>query len=78
MRITKLLIKSDSTNAVKWTKCPNSAPWRMRQLILQMERLKVEVKDWEIGHDRRKANQRADTLAKEGVRLQSEILRTFM
>ncbi|EOY03770.1 Uncharacterized protein TCM_018948 [Theobroma cacao] len=32
----KLLIGSDSSNAVKWTKHPNSAPWRMRQLILLM------------------------------------------
>ncbi|EOY13586.1 Uncharacterized protein TCM_032186 [Theobroma cacao] len=73
----KLLIESDSSNAVKWTNHPDTAPWRMRKLILQMGRLKREVEGWEIRHVRREANQRTDTLAKEGVQLQSAILRTF-
>ncbi|EOY22607.1 Uncharacterized protein TCM_014733 [Theobroma cacao] len=30
----KLLIENNSSTAVKWTKHPNSASWRMRQLIL--------------------------------------------
>ncbi|EOY23054.1 Uncharacterized protein TCM_015057 [Theobroma cacao] len=52
----KLLIESDSSNAVKWIKHPDGAPWRMRKLILQTKKLKREVEGWEIQHVRREAN----------------------
>ncbi|EOY00033.1 Uncharacterized protein TCM_009399 [Theobroma cacao] len=73
----KLLIDSDSSNVVKWTIHPDMAPWRMRKVVLQLERLKEELEGWEIRHVRREANQRSDALAKQGAYLQYDILRIF-
>ncbi|XP_017978130.1 PREDICTED: uncharacterized protein LOC108662382 [Theobroma cacao] len=73
----KLAIESDSGNVVKWIQSPVEAPWRMRKRLIQIERMKEKLGDWEIHHIKREANQRTDSLAKEGVQLQSDMLRVF-
>ncbi|EOY00710.1 Uncharacterized protein TCM_010646 [Theobroma cacao] len=45
-----------AVKAVKWTKHPDVALWRMRKLILQTEILKREVEGWEIQHVKREVN----------------------
>lgn len=60
-----LIIESDSLNAVKWIVQPDTALWKMRQWLIQFEHIKENLIGWEIRHVLRKANQRADTLAKE-------------
>ncbi|XP_021296093.1 uncharacterized protein LOC110425486 [Herrania umbratica] len=74
----KLIIESDSSNAVKWVQHPETAPWRLQKWLLQIERLREKHNDWKIQQDKREANQRADALAKEGVDRQSDSLRVFL
>ncbi|EOY24057.1 Uncharacterized protein TCM_015759 [Theobroma cacao] len=73
----RLLIESDSANVVKWINNANTAPWRKRKWVLQIGSMKKELTGWEIRHVLREANQRAGDLAKEGVLLQTGILRVF-
>ncbi|EOY07954.1 Uncharacterized protein TCM_022286 [Theobroma cacao] len=72
-----LCIESDSSNAVKWTKQPDTAPWKMRKWLIQMERMKEELNGWTIRHIMRETNERVDNLAKQGVQLQSDIIQIF-
>ncbi|EOY02845.1 Uncharacterized protein TCM_017252 [Theobroma cacao] len=74
----KLIIESDSCNAVKWVQHPDTTPWRLRKWLLHIERLREKLNDWKIQHVFREANQRADALAKEGVDQQSDSLRVFL
>lgn len=48
----KLLMESNSGNTVKWTTHPDTAPWRMRKVVLQLESLKEGLEGWEIQHAR--------------------------
>ncbi|XVF70541.1 hypothetical protein PTKIN_Ptkin11bG0169800 [Pterospermum kingtungense] len=66
-KMNKLIVESDSYNAVQWTNKPESAPWKMRNIINQIECLKSKVCQWEVVHIFREANSIADGLAKEGV-----------
>ncbi|XP_017974604.1 PREDICTED: 14.7 kDa ribonuclease H-like protein [Theobroma cacao] len=73
----KLVIECDSSNAVKWINQSHTAPWRMRKWLIQIERMKEKLMGWDVKHVRREANQRADSLANEGVQLQNDILRVY-
>ncbi|EOY21798.1 Uncharacterized protein TCM_013937 [Theobroma cacao] len=46
----KLIVESDSRNVAKWTSKPSDASWRIRKWVLHIERLKKEIKRWEIKH----------------------------
>ncbi|EOY33653.1 Uncharacterized protein TCM_041559 [Theobroma cacao] len=65
-----LVIESDSCNAVKWVNQPSDGPWRLRKWILHIDRLKMDVKSWEIKHIYRQNNQLADRLVKQGSNAQ--------
>ncbi|EOY14430.1 Uncharacterized protein TCM_033819 [Theobroma cacao] len=73
----KLVIECDSSNAVKWINQSHTAPWRMQKWLIQIERMKEKLVGWDVKHVRREANQRADSLANEGVQLQDDILRVY-
>ncbi|XP_017974508.1 PREDICTED: uncharacterized protein LOC108661583 [Theobroma cacao] len=73
----KLVIEYDSSNAVKWINQPHTAPWRMQKWLIQIERMKEKLVGWDVKHVKREANQRADSLANEGVQLQDDILRVY-
>ncbi|XVF83582.1 hypothetical protein PTKIN_Ptkin16aG0500900 [Pterospermum kingtungense] len=42
--------ESDFRNAVNWVLKPESAPWRLRNIINHVENLKAQVKDWRVVH----------------------------
>ncbi|XVE60101.1 hypothetical protein DITRI_Ditri05aG0100000 [Diplodiscus trichospermus] len=70
----KLYIESDSKNTVQWVCNPNLVPWRIRNIINHIENLKLQVKEWRIGHVFRERNQEAEKLAKEGINRESGLL----
>ncbi|XVF65779.1 hypothetical protein PTKIN_Ptkin09bG0277700 [Pterospermum kingtungense] len=62
----KLIVESDSSNAVCWSNYSTNVPWAMRH-INQIECLKENIREWEAVHVRRTCNSAADSLAKEAV-----------
>ncbi|XVF83970.1 hypothetical protein PTKIN_Ptkin16aG0537100 [Pterospermum kingtungense] len=66
-RSHKLIVESDSSDAVSWSNHPTNAPWAMRRYINQIECLKGNIRGWEVVHVRRACNSAADSLAKEAV-----------
>lgn len=48
VRSHELLIASDSTNAVNRNLAPEEAPWKLRNIILQMGSLKSSIDRWKI------------------------------
>ena len=70
----RLIIESDSSNAVLWVSKPNSCPWRLRKFIMQMEGLKVKIAAWTIVHIKREKNDFVDGLAKAGVEQQNNLI----
>ncbi|XVE77290.1 hypothetical protein DITRI_Ditri13aG0050500 [Diplodiscus trichospermus] len=63
----KLIIESDSANAVKWVLNSKDVPWRVRKWATHIENRKAKVKDWSIVHVLREGNCTTDALAKEEV-----------
>ncbi|XVF62977.1 hypothetical protein PTKIN_Ptkin09bG0051900 [Pterospermum kingtungense] len=55
-RSHKLIVESDSSNAVSWSNHSTNAPWAMRQYINQIECLKGNIRGWEVAHVRRACN----------------------
>ncbi|XVF85746.1 hypothetical protein PTKIN_Ptkin17bG0142100 [Pterospermum kingtungense] len=72
----KLIIESDSQNAVSWVNGLSSAPWRVFNFINHIETLKMQVIDWKVNHMFRELNEVADNLAKEGVYRLSDMIVT--
>ncbi|XVF82522.1 hypothetical protein PTKIN_Ptkin16aG0056100 [Pterospermum kingtungense] len=64
----KLIIESDSINALKWVLNPTPVPWRIKHMISHIENLKLFVVMWSICHTLREANSVADNLAKVELR----------
>ncbi|XVF36408.1 hypothetical protein REPUB_Repub19eG0056100 [Reevesia pubescens] len=69
----RLLVESDSVNAVKWVKDPESVPWRLKKFCAVIKYAKTEVLDWQIAHVPRECNEFADKLAKDGVARSSDL-----
>ncbi|XVE67036.1 hypothetical protein DITRI_Ditri08aG0128000 [Diplodiscus trichospermus] len=42
----KLIIESDSKNVVSWVLNPHSAPWRIRNIMVHIENLKTQIREW--------------------------------
>ena len=63
----KLIIESDSSNAVKWVRHPQGAPWAMKNYISHIETLKGLLIGWDIVHTLREGNEIPDALTKSGV-----------
>ncbi|EOX92158.1 Uncharacterized protein TCM_001153 [Theobroma cacao] len=63
----RLIINSNSSNVTKWIQEPVTTPWRMRKCLLQIEKLMADLPSLEIRHIKSEANQRADSLAKNGA-----------
>ncbi|XVF45785.1 hypothetical protein PTKIN_Ptkin02bG0234500 [Pterospermum kingtungense] len=72
----KLIIESDSQNAVSWVNVPSSAPWRVFNFINHIEALKMQVIDWKVNHVFREMNEVADNLAKEAIYRLSDMIVT--
>ncbi|XVF83529.1 hypothetical protein PTKIN_Ptkin16aG0496200 [Pterospermum kingtungense] len=70
----KLVIESDSSNVVKWVSYPSIAPWAMRRFFNQIEALKSGVQNWRVIHVNRERNFMANTLAKEAVLREDELI----
>ncbi|OMO69094.1 hypothetical protein CCACVL1_19661 [Corchorus capsularis] len=62
-----LIIESDSSNAVPWSNNPESCPWRLRRIIMQIESLKARLTSWNVLHINTEKNDLVDGLAKAGV-----------
>ncbi|XVF79317.1 hypothetical protein PTKIN_Ptkin14bG0211600 [Pterospermum kingtungense] len=65
---SKLIIESDSRIAIGWVNNPNEAPWKVRMFVNHITNLRSQIKDLQIFHIFREANQRADQLAKKGAK----------
>ncbi|XVF77633.1 hypothetical protein PTKIN_Ptkin14bG0062000 [Pterospermum kingtungense] len=63
----KLLLESDSTNAVMWISNPSSAPWRFRWLINNIENIKRLIPNWSVNDTLQEANVVVDILANAGI-----------
>ncbi|XVF56549.1 hypothetical protein PTKIN_Ptkin06aG0129900 [Pterospermum kingtungense] len=63
----KLIIESDSKNAIGWVNNPYDAPWKVRKFVNHILNLRSQLSDVQFLHICREANQRADHLAKEGA-----------
>ncbi|XVE50304.1 hypothetical protein DITRI_Ditri01bG0151200 [Diplodiscus trichospermus] len=61
-----IIIENDSTNVVKWILNPNTAPWRVRNIINHIKKFLKSIGEWKIVHLLRECNLVADLLAKEG------------
>ncbi|OMO87312.1 hypothetical protein COLO4_20696 [Corchorus olitorius] len=56
-----------SSNVVHWSNNPESCPWILRRIIMQIESLKARLTSWNVLHINREQNDLADGLAKAGV-----------
>ena len=74
----RIIIESDSSNAVKWVLHPQGAPWTMKNQISHIETLKGLVIGWDIVHTPRECNEIADALAKSGVTRTSDLLVSYV
>ncbi|XVE77582.1 hypothetical protein DITRI_Ditri13aG0075100 [Diplodiscus trichospermus] len=73
----KLIIESDSRNAVKWISEPKEAPWRMRKLIGHIENLKMHATNWSIVHTLREGNEMADGLTKAEAHGSNDLVEVY-
>ncbi|XVE83735.1 hypothetical protein DITRI_Ditri16bG0110200 [Diplodiscus trichospermus] len=69
-----LSFERDSKNVVSWVLDPNSAPWRVMNIVLHIENLKTQVMNWKITHIFRESSQDADSLAKAGINRRKDLL----
>ncbi|XVF79053.1 hypothetical protein PTKIN_Ptkin14bG0188900 [Pterospermum kingtungense] len=69
-----LILECDSRNAVSWVANPDTAPWRMRNLLNHICNLLKKTKAWKVTHIFRECNQVADSLAKEGASRDSDLV----
>ncbi|EOY27900.1 Uncharacterized protein TCM_029620 [Theobroma cacao] len=70
-----IIIECDSKNEVSWISKPSKAPWRLRQLILQICALRGIVLDWQSQHILCSGNEAANNLAKTGIERLNDHLR---
>ncbi|EOX92775.1 Uncharacterized protein TCM_001655 [Theobroma cacao] len=66
--------ESDSYNAATWVLNSQQVPWRLRSLVMKIERLKSKIGSWIVRKVPRSANTVADNLAKTGIRRQSDLM----
>lgn len=60
-------LESDSTLAIGWVLSSDFRPWKLLNDLHAIDRLRAEVDCFKVSHVLREANEKADTLAKEGV-----------
>lgn len=60
----KILVESDSKNALSWVRDKNNIPWELRFYGKKLSNLLVVIKEVHFTHQRREANMEADHLAK--------------
>ncbi|XVF60728.1 hypothetical protein PTKIN_Ptkin08bG0071300 [Pterospermum kingtungense] len=73
----KLVIESESTNAIKWVMSLGKAPWRFRSIIQQIKFLKTQVSCWYISHTCKEENSYTNRLAKDGVFRKDSLIQVF-
>ncbi|EOY17003.1 Uncharacterized protein TCM_036128 [Theobroma cacao] len=69
-----LIIKSDSSNAIKCVNQSTKWPWRLQKWILHIERLKRDVISWQVNHTFRDNNQSTDKLAKARIQCVQDLI----
>ncbi|XVE86926.1 hypothetical protein DITRI_Ditri18aG0074600 [Diplodiscus trichospermus] len=75
---SSLIIESDSLNVVKWLRDPASAPWKLRNIVSQVENLKKKrLVGWSVQHTYRERNYLADGLAKTGVQRTRDLVVSY-
>ncbi|EOX93245.1 Uncharacterized protein TCM_002090 [Theobroma cacao] len=62
-----LPIEYDKRNVIKYITSPTDVPWRLRQLVIQTLNVLCKISKWEIKHILCTTNEKADSLAKEGI-----------
>lgn len=63
----KLILESDSANAIGWASDPNSVPWKMAVCRNHIVNFSKRISGVQFCHILREANNLDDKLAKEGV-----------
>ncbi|XVF30079.1 hypothetical protein REPUB_Repub16aG0026000 [Reevesia pubescens] len=66
--IGKLLIESDSFNAVNWCSSPTQRPWKLWELFHKIDALVSKIGEVAFLNIYREANGFANLLTKEGLR----------
>ncbi|XVF18188.1 hypothetical protein REPUB_Repub11eG0000400 [Reevesia pubescens] len=64
----KLLVESDSLNAINWCSNPVQRPWRLWELFCQIDALVSKIGEVDSLKIFREANEIVDKLAKDGMR----------
>lgn len=64
--IRNIVVESDSTLVVGWVNCKRNRPWKLTNLLNQIDILIPMVNCLEVRHIFREANTSADALAKQG------------
>lgn len=68
---------SDSRKVVLWINNPQEAPWRFRNLLVEIKELKILNLQCKVTHVFRKANEEVDLLGKNGIKSCEDMLQIF-
>ncbi|EOX99562.1 Uncharacterized protein TCM_008262 [Theobroma cacao] len=72
-----VIIESDSKNAVTWVSKPDTAPWRLRNIVLLIRHLMEKMGRWQVKHILRSDDEVAVRLVKQGVLRCTDLLQVF-